>query len=160
MKSEFDLIDKIVIEKNMTKLFALKNNGAFSIALHQILANKYESDNSSLNKEQLNLLMCMNLENAGQSDSILSFLQEWHPHYVDRIVKSLKEIGAFKSSEIIADAIKLLPEDGSWFFDKSSEEDELLMENLDREFSDYPDGFMRNLYKTYSTIHKTKIIKL
>jgi hypothetical protein len=88
--NEFDLINKIVEERNFLGLFNLKDNGAFSCALHRILINQYEREPSSLNEQQLNLFLCMHLENAGQADHILSFLQEWFPHYQEKVVDSLK----------------------------------------------------------------------
>lgn len=158
--NEFDLIKKMADEQNVSDLFNLKNNGAFSCALHRILMNQYEKEPSSLNEIQLNLFLCMHLENAGQADHILSFLQEWFPHYQKRIVDSLKRIGAVKSSEIIERAIKLLPDDGTWFFNSSNDEDEKLMSELDTKFSGYPDGAMCNLIRSYAEENKAELFNL
>ena len=158
--NEFDLIDEIVKSNNMIELFNFENNGAFSIALHRILINKYENNPNSLNKQQLNLFLCMHLENAGQADSILSFLQEWFPDQSVQVIESLNEIGAIKSAKIIDKAVKLLPDDGGWFFDNADEEMKKQMEHLDSEFSNYPDGFMRNLYKKYSEQNQEQICKI
>ena len=99
----------------------------------------------------------MHLENAGQADSILSFLQEWFPEQNEQIIKSLNEIGAIKSAEIIKQAIGLLPQDGRWFFKSSDENSELQMSKLDREFSNYPDGSMRDLYREYAKKYRNEI---
>ena len=109
MKDEIRKRDKIVNEENMEVLFLLGDNSYFSIALHQILVNRFDKNPNSLNPIQLNLFLCMHLENAGQADSILSFLQEWFPEQKEQIIKSLNEIGATKSSEIIKQAVELLP---------------------------------------------------
>ena len=90
------------------------------------------------------------MENAGQADSILSFLQEMFPEHTSQIIISLNEIGAVRSAEIIKQAIKLLPIDNSWFYDNSDEISENLMSRLDSEFSDYPDGSMTSLYRQYA----------
>ncbi|GAA5022057.1 hypothetical protein GCM10011506_01660 [Marivirga lumbricoides] len=154
MKNELMKRDKIVLEEDFQGLFMLKNNSDFSIALYEILVRRYERDPNSLNTVELDLFLCMHLENAGQADSILTFLQEWFPQYKERVIVSLMAIGAIKSSEIINQAVQLLPIDGSWFYDSSNEVSEEKMAKLDREFSNYPDGFMRELYRKYADKHK------
>ncbi|WP_252735969.1 DMP19 family protein [Zobellia sp. B3R18] len=99
----------------------------------------------------------MHLENAGQADSILSFLQEWFPEQKEQIIKSLNEIGAIKSAKIIEQAIELLPENDSWFFESSNKGSEKLMDKLDSEFSDYPDGPMRDLYRKYAEKYRNEL---
>jgi hypothetical protein len=99
----------------------------------------------------------MHLENAGQADSILTFLQEWFPEQNEKVIKALNEIGATKSSEIIKKAVELLPENGSWFFESSNEESERIMSELDSEFSNYPDGSMRNLYRKYAEKNRNEL---
>jgi len=157
MKDEIRKRDKIVNEENMEVLFLLGDNSYFSIALHQILVNRFDKNPNSLNPIQLNLFLCMHLENAGQADSILSFLQEWFPEQKEQIIKSLNEIGATKSSEIIKQAVELLPKNGSCFFENSDENSEILMSKLDRDFSNYPDGSMIDLYRKYTEKHRNKI---
>ncbi|MGJ8734880.1 MAG: hypothetical protein ACSHW4_17110 [Cellulophaga sp.] len=73
--------DKIVQQEDLESLFLLTDNSDFSIALHEILVNRYDKKPNSLNSIQLNLFLCMHLENAGQADSILAFLQEWFPEH-------------------------------------------------------------------------------
>ena len=119
MKNEISLRDKIVEKEDIESLFSLNDNSDFSIALYEILVNRNEEKSDSLNEIELNLFLCMHLENAGQADSILTFLQEWFPEQNEKVIKSLNEIGATKSSEIIKKAVELLPENGSWFFESS-----------------------------------------
>ncbi|MEC7770398.1 MAG: hypothetical protein VX798_04400 [Bacteroidota bacterium] len=159
MKNELRKRDEIVAKEDMSALFKLKDNSDFSIALYEILVNRFEKDSNALNPQQLNLFLCMHMENAGQADSILSFLQEWFPEYQNRVVKSLKEIGAKKSSEIIEQAVSLLPKDGTWFYHSSNQESENLMSKLDHDFSDYPDGSMRDLYRKYAEKYRKEIEK-
>lgn len=101
MKNEIILRDKIVEKEDIESLFSLNDNSDFSIALYEILVNRNEKKPNSLNETELNLFLCMHLENAGQADSILTFLQEWFPEQKEKVIKSLNEIGATKSSEII-----------------------------------------------------------
>jgi hypothetical protein len=157
IRNELNLRDKIVKEEDIEKLFSLNDNSDFSIALYEILVKRNKKKTNSLNEIELNLFLCMNLENAGQADSILTFLQEWFPKQNEKTIKSLNEIGATKSSEIIKKAIELLPENGSWFFDSSDEESEKLMSKLDSDFSNYPDGSMKNLYRKYAEINRSRI---
>jgi len=157
MKNEIRKRDEIVREEDLESLFSLSDNSDFSITLHEILIKRYEKDSNSLNTKQLNLFLCMHLENAGQADSILSFLQEWFPEHKEQITISLNEIGANKSSEIIKQAIDLLPKNGTWFYKSSDENSEKLMDKLDSEFSNYPDGSMRNLYRKYAEKYKTEL---
>ncbi len=156
MKNELQRRDKIVENEDFESLYSLNDDSDFSIALHQILVNKYDKNPDSLNNTELNLFLCIHLENAGQADSILSFLQEWFPEQKEQVIKSLNEIGAIKSSEIIKRAIELLPKDGSWFFKSSDENSEKEMGKLDREFSNYPDGPMRSLYRKYAEKHRNE----
>jgi hypothetical protein len=155
-----DLIkrDKIVEEQDIEALFNLRDNSDFSIALHEILVNKYEKSPNNLNSSELNLFLAIHLENTGQADSILTFLQEWFPQYSDKAVKSLEEIGALKSAEIIKQAIKILPADGSWFFETANEIKQELMEKLDKDFSNYPDGNMNELYRKYADENRNEIL--
>lgn len=157
IKNEISFRDKIVEKEDIESLFSLKDNSDFSIALYEILVKRNEKNPNSLNEVELNLFLCINLENASQADSILTFLQEWFPSEKEKIIKSLNEIGATKSSEIIKKAIELLPKDNSWFFDSSNEESENLMDKLDSDFSNYPDGLMADLYRRYAEKYRNKI---
>ncbi|MFZ3576297.1 DMP19 family protein [Tenacibaculum finnmarkense] len=157
IKNELIIRGKIIKNEDIESLFSLKDNSDFSIALFEILQKRNEKEPNSLNEIELNLFLCMNLENAGQADSILSFLQEWFPEQNEKVIKSLNEIGASKSSEIIKKAIELLPENGTWFFESSNEESERIMSELDSEFSNYPDGPMRNLYRKYAEKNRNEL---
>ena len=157
IKNELIIRDKIVENEDIESLFSLKDNSDFSIALFEILQKRNEKKPNSLNEIELNLFLCMNLENAGQADSILTFLQEWFPEQNEKVIKSLNEIGATKSSETIKKAVELLPENGSWFFESSNEESERIMNELDSEFSNYPDGTMRNLYRKYGEKNRNEL---
>ena len=157
MKNEISLRDKIVKKQDIESLFSLNDNSDFSIALYEILVKRNGKKPNSLNEIELNLFLCMHLENAGQADSILTFLQEWFPEQNEKVIKALNEIGATKSSEIIKKAVELLPENGSWFFENSNEESERIMSELDSDFSNYPDGSMRNLYRKYAEKNRTEL---
>lgn len=158
--NEFDLIDLIVQTKDLDKLFKLKDNGAFGIALHQILVNIYDKNPNQLNEHQLNLFLSMHLENSGQSSHILSCLQEWFPEHIDKFAIALNEIGAIKSAFVIKKAVALLPKDGTWFFEKANDDSKLKMKELDGLFSSYLDGNMSNIYRDYANKHKKEIIKI
>lgn len=153
-----DDIDDIGQSKDFDRLFRLTHDAAFSVALHQILISLHNENSDELTEQQMNLFLCMHLENSGQSCGILGCLQEWFPQYLNRFVGALREIEAIKSAEAIEKAISLLPEDGSWFFNTSNEAQEELMTKYDKEFSDYPDGNMPVLYRKYAEAHKAKII--
>ncbi len=158
IKYEMQKRDKIVNDEDIEGLFSLKYNSDFSIALYEILVKRHDKTPNLLNPKQLNLFLCMHLENAGQADSILSFLQEWFPEQKQQIIKSLNEIGAIKSAKIIKQAIELLPKNNRWFFENSDEYSERLMEKLDSEFSNYPDSAMRDLYRKYAEEHKSELL--
>lgn len=159
MKNDLRKRNNIVVNEDFDSLFELDDNSDFSIALYEILVNRYDKNPNSLNAKQLNLFLCMHIENAGQADSILSFLQEWFPNQKDKVIESLNNIGAINSAKIIEKAIKLIPKDNTWFFENSDEESEKKMDKLDSEFSDYPDGFLRDLYRKYAEANKQEIIK-
>ena len=147
--------DKIVKDQDIESLFQLPDNDDFSIALYEILNNKCDYKPDALNPSQRVLFLCMHLENAGQADHILGFLQEDFSEFAGQAVSALKEIGATKSAEIIKQAVELLPNNGSWFFDNADENSQNLMSKLDREFSSYPDGLMRDLYRKYADNHRS-----
>ena len=146
--------DKIVNHQDMEGLFLLTDNDDFSTALYEILNNQCGYKPDTLNPRQRVLFLCMHLENAGQADGILSFLQEGFPEYASEAVNVLNEIGATKSATIIKQAVDLLPENGNWFFDNADEDSQKLMSKLDGEFSSYPDGPLRDLYRKYADIHR------
>lgn len=139
------------------KLFLLEDDSDFAIALYFYFEEKCNYNLELLNPIEKKIFMCMLLENSGQADSILTFLQEEFSEYSNEVVEALKEINAVKSAQIIKKAIVLLPPDGSWFFHSCDEVSEKLMRQYDSEFSDYPDGFMSNLYRKYAELHKDKI---
>lgn len=87
MKKALNIIDKIVSNEDFESLYSLKDNSDFSIALHEILVKRHDRNPNSLNPVQLNLFLCMHIENAGQADSILSFLQEWFPDQKEQVVE-------------------------------------------------------------------------
>ena len=160
LDNHYKYLDQMVRENNMEAIFSLENHADFSFTLHEVLMSRYDADENSLNEPQLNLFLIMHLENAGQADHILSFLQEWFPNYAQKVVKALHEIGATNSARIIQKAVDLLPEDKSWFYDTADEAAIQSMDVLDEQFSDYPDGFLRDLYRNYANHHKEEIIQV
>jgi hypothetical protein len=157
-KAHLNYLDQIVENRNLVALYDLKDNSEFSTTLHQMLVNKYDENKNSLNQNQMTLFLCMHLENSGQSSSTLSFFQEWFPEHTNKVVSALKDIGAFNSSIIIEKAIKLLPEDGSWFCDVADENTQNQFDELDKQFSNYPDNSMPNLYRKFAEKWKGDII--
>tara|TARA_R110000744_G_C19233761_1_gene548457 strand:- start:646 stop:945 length:300 start_codon:yes stop_codon:yes gene_type:complete len=99
----------------------------------------------------------MHLENAGQSETILTFLEEWFPDQREQVIISLTEIGAVKSAESIKLAVTLLPKDGSSFFDNPTENSDRFMMTLNSLFINYPDGPMPDLYRKYAEKHRDEI---
>lgn len=154
-KNQIRRRNKIVKDRNIDDLFQLTDNDDFTISLYEILSNQCGHKPDTLNPRQRVLFLCIQLENAGQADSILSFLQEDFPEYAGEAVKALNEIGATKSAEIIKQAVRLLPENGSWFFDNADEDSQNLMIKFDTEFSGYPDGLMCDLYRKYADNHRS-----
>ena len=160
MQKQINHRNKIVKKRDINELFKLDNNSDFSIALQEILINdcieKYNPTN--LNHVEKTLFLCMFLEDAGQSGTILNFLQEQYADYTIEVIEALFEIGAIKSANIIKQAVELLPKDGTWFYKYADENTEKLMSKLNSEFSNYPDGYMRDLYRIYAEKHKEKLI--
>lgn len=154
---EFDLIDLIVQNRDVDKLYSLNDHAAFSVGLHQILDSVHDKTPNQLNQYQLHLFLSMHLENSGQSCGILSCLQKWFPQHLDKFVNALREIGAPKSADAIEKAIELLPKDGSWFYDSADDEAEKLLSKLDSEFSNYPDGSMPELYRKYANCNRSYV---
>lgn len=158
IKNQIRQRDKIIENQDIEGLFSLTDNSDFSIALNEILNNKCNYKPDKLNLTERTLFLCMQIENAGQADSILGFLQEDFPEFSKETITALQQIGAIKSATIIKQAVKSLPKDGTWFFETSDEDSEKQMRKLDREFSNYPDGFMRDLYRNYAEKNKHDLI--
>lgn len=160
MQEQINQQNKIVEKRDINELFKLDDNSDFSIVLKEIIINdcteKYNPTN--LNHVEKTLFLCMFLEDSGQSGTILNFLQEQYPNYKNEVIEALFEIGAIISANIIKQAVQLLPKDGTWFYKYADENTKKLMSKLDSEFSNYPDGYMRDLYRIYAEKHKEKII--
>lgn len=104
--------------------------------------------------------MCMQLENYSQADDILSYLQGDFSEYRDETIHALREIHAIKSAEIIEQAVKLLPENGEWFFKIANAETKETMSKLNAEFSNYPDGHLCDLIRKYANVHREELLNL
>jgi hypothetical protein len=153
MKKAIHHRDRIVKDHDINGLFQLTDNSDFSIALSEIISNKCDYKPDTLNHTQRVLFFCIQLENAGQADSILGFLRDY-PQWTYEAVNALKEIGATKSAEIIKQAVELLPKDGTWFLDTADAHSRKLMKKLDTDFALYPDGLMPDLYRKYADNHR------
>lgn len=158
MKNRIRQENEMIENQDMEGAFTLPDNSSFSIVLNSILGKRCNLNPEKLNPTERTLFLCVQIENAGQADSILGFLQEDYPGFAEETVRALEKIGAIQSAAIIRQAIELLPEDGSWFFETSDESSEEQMSKLDRAFSDYPDGFMRDLYRKYAEENKPDLI--
>jgi len=158
IENQMRMRSKIAAAEDFDSLFSLTDNGYFAIALHQILVNRHNKNPDSLNPIQFNLFLCMHLENAGQADGVLAFLQEWFPQHKEQVVISLKEIGAAKSSKLIEQVNALLPSNGEWFYKSSNKKSEKLLHKLDYEFSSYPDRMMCDLYREYAEKHRRLLV--
>ena len=160
MAKEIEKLGEIARAKDFKTLFSLEDNEDFSIALCDILSDRWAHCRDALTQEQRNLFLCMQLENFSQADGILGFLQEEFVGYEQEVVKALYAIGAKRSAEIIEEAIKLLPEDGESFFKVASEEKEARMCKLESELSNYPDGRMSALYRQYAEKYKEEVFSI
>jgi len=149
------LRDEAVKNRDIDGLFDLTGNGDFEIGLLEI----FEAIGcEKLNHPQKVLYLCMHIENAGQADTVLSFLQEEFSTYSNEVIKALYEIGAIKSAKIIEQIVEMLSKNEGWFYDTADKESEKQFNKLDTEFSSYPDGNMPKLYRAYAEKHKADII--
>jgi len=147
-------MDEVIKSGDLSKLFSLSDTVDFSIALMEMLSAKCDYDPELLNPTQRILFLCIQIENSGQADTILNFLQEDYPAYSQEVVEALKAIGATKSAYYIQEAIGLLPTNGESFFDHATEATQQRMMQLDSQFSDYPDGPMPELYRSFAVAHR------
>jgi len=125
----------------------------FIIALNEILTNRCDYDPDKLkNKAQKNLLLCMMVHNFSQSTVILSLFDNYNN--TDEIVNALNEIGATRSAEIIKQVSDMIPKNGENFYDIADEKTQGLLDKIDDELSDSPDGNFHNLLRVYAEKHK------
>ena len=138
-------------QKKLKKILQIELDSEFSYALLQYLekqcSKKYDPTN--LNEYQKTLYLCIWLEDFSISDGILTFINDVYCDYHNEIVLALRSIGAVKSSNIIRDAINILPADGECFLKTSTQELREKMRKLDQEFCSYPDGKLCSLYRKY-----------
>ena len=138
--------------RKLKKILQIENGFDFSYALMQYLEKQCskKNDPTNLNEYQKTLYLCIWLEDFSISDGILTFINDVYCNYHDEIVLALHSIGAVKSSNIIKEAINLLPVDGEWFLKTANQELKEKMRKLDQEFCSYPDGELWSLYRKYT----------
>src|SRR5690606_7019636 len=90
IKNQIRQRDKIIENQDIEGLFTLTDNSDFSIALNEILNNKCNYKPDKLNLTERTLFLCMQIENAGQADSILGFLQEDFPEFSKETITALQ----------------------------------------------------------------------
>ena len=100
----------------------------------------------------------MQLENFGQADDILEFLQGDFGEYNKQTIQALREINALKSANIIEKAIELLPKNGESFFKAATASEKETMRRFNSEFSNYPDGRLCDLYRVYANLHRGEFL--
>lgn len=145
------LYSDIISEKDVKSLLDLSDNDKENFLIYFMYNRLCNIPLDEMNHAQRTLYLAMKLEDACQADSLLSLSEEEEVFLALNDMKSaLDELGAVKTAKALEGFISLVPEnkvpEWSWFFE---EERGAIIERLDGEISDYPDGLMSELYVKY-----------
>lgn len=141
----------IIKNRDVSGYFALDDSTKEDFLITLMYDFLSEKDLLDMNNVQKTLFLAMKLEDTCQADSLPSLSDEEDIFLsLSDIVTACEELGAIKTAHCVKEFISILPDneipEWDWFFDKERRE---IIERIDGEISDYPDGLMKDLYIKY-----------
>lgn len=143
--------DSIILNQDVEGLLALSDSEKDDL-LDRILWHylPFKSLNE-MNEVQKTLYLASTLEDTCQADALPSLSE--NPEIflaLPEIKKSYETLGALKTAALLDELISLLPAgivpEWDWFFEGATGE---IIERIDSEICNYPDGVMHQIYVTY-----------
>lgn len=143
------LYEKIISERDVNTLLELDNDKKENFLIYLMYNRLCNIPFEEMNHSQRTLYLAMKLEDACQADSLTSLAEEKDVFLALSEMKSaFEELGAVKTADLLGELILIVPEntvpEWSWFDENAD-----LIERLDGDISDYPDGLMKNFYLKY-----------
>lgn len=147
---------KIIETKDVNSFSRLNDEDMESCFIELLYQHFYKMPFQELNYVQRTLFLCMVLEDHCQADGILSVTEEDELFFLlPQTKKALLDIQAPNTAKALQEFMDFLPDgtfekqiipEWDWFMDK---ENRTVIERIDSEISDYPDGLMRGLYRKF-----------
>lgn len=149
-------VKKIIEEKDAATFSTLNSADMESCFIELLYSHFYNMEFEKLNNTQKTIFLCMTLEDHCQADGILSFTEEPELFFLLPQTKSaLLDIQATNTAKALQRFLDFLPKETfekhiipewSWFMDSKNE---TVIDDIDSEISNYPDGLLRELYRTF-----------
>ena len=143
------LYEKIISERDVNTLLDLGDNDKENFLIYFMYNRLCNIPLAEMNHSQRTLYLAMKLEDACQADSLTSLVEEKDVFLALPEMKSaLEELGAVKTADLLGKLILIVHEntvpEWSWFDENAD-----VIELLDGDIADYPDGLMKNFYLKY-----------
>ena len=144
-----EIYSQIISDKDVNRLLALSDDDKESFLIHLMYNCFCNMQLDEMNHAQRTLYLAMKLEDSCQADSLVSLAEEKEVFLALNDMKAaLLELGAMKTAGLLAEFILLVPDntvpEWSWFDERTD-----VIDKIDSEIGDYPDGAMRKLYVKY-----------
>lgn len=151
LSTKDELYRQIILNKDINQLLALDESDKQDFLLCLMYDFLCNMELNQMNHAQQTLFLAMRLEDTCQADSLPSLSEEEEVFLaLPKMQAALEELGAPKTAALIGELIAIVPEgtvpEWEWFF---SGEQEKVIDRLDGEITDYPDGVMAELYIAY-----------
>ena len=148
---EKDVYHNIILKEDIEKLLALNNDEKEEFLLVLIYNYLPWKSLGEMNEVQKTIYLASKLEDICQIDALPSLSKEKEFFLVLPEIKAAYEnLGAFKSAALLDEFIALIPPgivpEWDWFFDDERVD---IIERIDGELCDYPDGRMGYFYVAY-----------
>lgn len=148
---EKDVYHNIILKEDIEKLLALNNDEKEEFLFVLIYNYLPWKSLEEMNEVQKTVYLASKLEDICQIDALPSLSEEKEFFLVLPEIKAAYEnLGAFKSAALLDEFIALIPPgtvpEWDWFF-KDERID--IIERIDNELCDYPDGCMGDFYIAY-----------
>lgn len=148
---EKDIYHNIILNEDVERLLALSDNEKEEFLLVVICKYLSWKPLEEMNEVQKTLYLVSKLEDICQVDALPSLSQEKEYFLaLPEIKMAYEKLGAFKSAALLDEFITLIPDgivpEWDWFFEDERVD---IIDRIDGELCDYPDGRMCDFYIAY-----------
>ncbi len=148
---EKSIYHTIILKEDIEKLLTLSDNEKKELLFVLLWEYLPWKSLEEMNEVQKTLYLASKLEDICQIDMLSSLSAEKEFFLaLPEIKKAYENLGAFKSAALLDEFISLIPAktvpEWEWFFEGERGD---IIERIDGELCDYPDGLMINFYIAY-----------
>lgn len=141
----------IILNQDVEKLLALSSSEKEDLLIMVYWHYLPFIPLNEMNEVQKTFYLASSLENVCQADALPSLSEDKEVFLaLPEIKKAYERLGALKTAALLDELISLVPAgtvpEWDWFF---ADERVDIIERIDGEICDYPDGAMRNFYTAY-----------